>query len=236
MKRLLYTASVVLAIAAPVFSQQSAASNNAASASADAKIGRAAASQPVISVRGIAAPAEKLKIVGVPNAGKISDVLMRGAQPSTQGLAELKKLGVTTIVDLRGNRREVNWERSQAEALGMRFVNIPVLGWSSPGDAQVAQFLKLFDSTNQKIFVHCRFGEDRTGVMVAAYRMAEQKWTADQALAEMNSFGFHYHLYRGMRAYVRAFPNNYASEAAFAALRGGATAGSAAASASSTTP
>src|SRR5260370_1248205 len=90
------------------------------------------------------APAEKLKIAGVPNAGKISETLLRGAQPSPQGLVELKKLGVTTIVDLRGNSGPVARERAQAESLGMRFIDIPVSGWSPPANAQVAEFLRLF--------------------------------------------------------------------------------------------
>ena len=165
------------------------------------------------------APAEKLKLAGVHNAGKVSEALLRGAQPSAEGLAELKKLGVTTIVDLRGNGGPVAWERAQAEALGMRFVNIPVLGWSPPGNAQVAEFLKLFQQDpTQKIFVHCYYGEDRTGVMVAAYRIAQQNWTADQAVSEMDSFGFHYHLYRAMKSYVRKFPATFGDNPTFAAL------------------
>jgi tyrosine-protein phosphatase SIW14 len=48
--------------------------------------------------------------------------------------------------------------------------------------------------------VHCYYGEDRTGVMVATYRIAQQNWTPEQAAAEMNSFGFHYHLYPGMKS------------------------------------
>jgi protein tyrosine/serine phosphatase len=98
-------------------------------------------------------------------------------------------------------------------------VNIPVLGWSPPGNAQVAEFLKLFQQDpTQKIFVHCYYGEDRTGVMVAAYRIAQQNWTADQAVSEMYSFGFHYHLYRAMRSYVRKFPATYGADPIFAAL------------------
>jgi tyrosine-protein phosphatase SIW14 len=166
------------------------------------------------------APAEKLKMAGVRNAGKVSEMLLRGAQPSARGLAELKKLGVTTIVDLRGNSGPVAWERAQAESLGMRFVNIPVLGWSAPDDAQVALFLKIVQQDpTQKIFVHCYYGEDRTGVMVAAYRIAEQNWTAGQAAAEMNSFGFHYHLYPGMKSYVREFPAKFGSDPVFAPVR-----------------
>jgi protein tyrosine phosphatase (PTP) superfamily phosphohydrolase (DUF442 family) len=192
----------------------------AAPRAADAQVANAASVQPGSAPASFGAPAEKLKIAGVPNAGKISDALLRGAQPSDQGIAELKKLGVTTIVDLRGNRGPVDHERVLAQSLGLRFVDIPVRGWSPPADVQVAQFLKLFqEDPNQKVFVHCYYGEDRTSVMVAAYRIAQQNWTADQAVAEMYSFGFHYHLYPGMKSYVRKFPATFAAQPVFAPLR-----------------
>ena len=107
-------------------------------------------------------------------AEKSNDSLFRGAQPRAEGLKELKNLGVTTIVDLRGEDPDkISWERRQAESLGIRFVSIPVSGWTPPSNDQVALFLALFrDNPKEKIFVHCRFGDDRTGVFVAAYRMA----------------------------------------------------------------
>ena len=176
--------------------------------------------QPEIAPHASGAPAEKLKIAGVPNAGKVSDMLFRGAQPSAQGLAEMKKLGVTIVVDLRGNRGPVQRERAEVEALGMRFIDIPVPATPPPTNAQVAQFLSLFqDQPGQRVFVHCYYGSDRSGVMVAAYRMAQQHWTPDQAASEMNSFGFHYHLYAAMKSYVQKFPANYAGEPIFASLR-----------------
>src|SRR5579871_3887483 len=94
---------------------------------------------------------EKLKISGLPNAGKISDSLYRGAQPHAEGFQELKKIGITAIVDLRkDNPQKLEWERKQAEAVGIRFVNIPVSGWSPPTNEQVSQFLSLFNSGREK--------------------------------------------------------------------------------------
>jgi tyrosine-protein phosphatase SIW14 len=184
-----------------------------------AQVTAVAPTQPGIASASFGAPAEKLKIAGVPNAGKVSDVLLRGAQPSAKGLAELKKLGVTTIVDLRGNRGPVTREREEAESLGMHFIDIPVNGWSPPSNAQVAEFLKLFQlDPTQKIFVHCYYGRDRTGVMVAAYRMTQQNWTVDQAVAEMYSFGFRYYLYPAMTSYVRRFPITFGTDNTFAPL------------------
>lgn len=163
---------------------------------------------------------QKLHITGIRNGGKISAVLYRGAQPSEQGLSELKKLGITTIVDLRGEDAEkIRWERRTAESLGMRFVNIPVSGWSPPTNEQVVQFFSLLrgDST-QRIFVHCRFGDDRTGVFVATYRMAFEKWTADQAMKEMYFFGFNGFWHPAMKSFVRNFPERLNSEPALASI------------------
>jgi tyrosine-protein phosphatase SIW14 len=161
---------------------------------------------------------EKLHIPAIPNSGRINDHLYRGAQPRPQGLAELKKLGITTIVDLRGEDREkVLWERRQAESLGMRFVNIPVSGWAPPTNEQVSQFLSLFrNDPSQKIFVHCRYGDDRTGVFVATYRMAVEKWPADKALKEMYFFGFNGFWHPSMITFVRGFPARLNSAPALA--------------------
>jgi len=162
-----------------------------------------------------------VKIPGIPNAGKITDFFYRGAQPREVGFSELKLLGITTIVDLRGEDREkILWERKHAESLGMRFVNIPVSGWSPPTDEQVAQFLSLLrDHPGQKIFIHCRFGDDRTGVFTAVYRMAMEKWPADQALKEMYFFGFNGFWHPSMKSFVRDFTGRLNSAPALAPLR-----------------
>jgi protein tyrosine/serine phosphatase len=164
---------------------------------------------------------QKLHLAGIPNAGKVTDVLYRGAQPKEVGLSELKMLGITTIVDLRGEDREkVVWERKRAESLGMRFLHIPVSSWSPPTDEQVAQFLSLLhDNPGQKIFVHCRFGEDRTSVFIAAYRIASEKWSAEQAIKEMYFFGFNGLWHPSMKLYVQDFPARLNSAPGLAPLR-----------------
>ena len=151
---------------------------------------------------------EKLRIEGVPNSGKINDRLYRGAQPRDPGLLELKKLGITTIVNLRDeDPSKISWEENRAESLGIRFVHIAVNEWSPPTNEQVAQFLSIFrDNPQEKVFVHCHFGEDRTGVFIASYRMAFEKLPADQALKEMRYFGYNGLWHPAMTAFVRDFP------------------------------
>ncbi len=151
---------------------------------------------------------EKLRHPGLPNGGRVNDFLYRGAQPHTAGIQELKRLGITTIVDLRGeDPAQRDSERQQAESLGIRFVSIPVSGWSAPSNDQVAQFLSLFrNNPKEKVFVHCRFGDDRTGVFVATYRMAYEGWPATQAMNEMYFFGFNGFWHPSMKSFIRDFP------------------------------
>jgi protein tyrosine/serine phosphatase len=182
----------------------------------------AAAASPVRT----AASAEKLSLPGLPNAGKIGELLYRGAQPKSEGYTELKKLGVTTVLNLRDERKHIESERRKVEALGMRYVSIPTSGAHGPNHEQVAQFLEfLLQNRGQKIFVHCHYGADRTGVMIAAFRITQQNWTSQRAFDEMLSFHFHNFWHPGMADYVKQFPARFASEPAFAALRTSGPAG-----------
>lgn len=181
------------------------------------------ASRVVLAAQAPAAPsnslapfsyAEKLRFDGLPRFGRINDSLYRGAQPYAEGVLQLKKLGITTIIDLRGeDASRVEWERKQAEALGIRFIHIPVSGWSTPSDEQVVQFFSMFHGkANEKVFVHCRFGEDRTGVFIASYRIAFDHWSSDQALSEMLAFGFNRLWHPSMASYIRSLPQRLQSD------------------------
>jgi protein tyrosine/serine phosphatase len=157
----------------------------------------------------------------VSDVGKLNDYLYRGAQPNDEGLRELKKLGITLIIDLRGERKGLaKSERKKAQALGMRVVNIRASGWSAPKDKDLVKFLSLTQQRpREKIFVHCWLGGDRTGVFFAVYRMAIDHWTAQQALEEMRDFHFKSFWHPRMKRYVENFPAHYAKSKVFAELR-----------------
>jgi tyrosine-protein phosphatase SIW14 len=164
---------------------------------------------------------QKVFIPGIPNAGRITESLYRGAQPRKEGFTELRKLGITTIIDLRSeDLNTIQWERRLTESLGMRFVQIPVGRWSAPSDEQVAEFLSIVgDHPQQEIFVHCHLGEDRTGVFIAVYRMGFDQWTAEQATKEMYYFGFNGFWHPAMKSFVRDFPPRLDSNPAFRSSR-----------------
>lgn len=134
---------------------------------------------------------------GLPNFGRVSEVLYRGAQPTERGFARLKQMGIKTVVDLRGASH-----RDDIDAFGFKYVHIPTnVMQIEPG--KVIEFLRIAsDPANQPVFVHCERGADRTGCYVAAYRMVRQGWSEPDAEAELPRF--HFNLFWGnIRTYLR---------------------------------
>jgi protein tyrosine/serine phosphatase len=138
----------------------------------------------------------------------MSDRLYRGAQPSPEGFEALKTIGIDTVVRFSLGEEGSAAERAQVEKLGMHFVNLP---WSSvhePAADQVTAFLGLLrDHPERKVFVHCKAGSDRTGVMVALSRIALDHWTPAEAIDEMKAFHYRYVFLPHLQSYVETFPD-----------------------------
>jgi protein tyrosine/serine phosphatase len=156
----------------------------------------------------------------LPNFGEATPTLYRGGQPSQRGFSILANRGINIVVDLRGSR---NSERRIVTHLGMRYVPMP---WHCPfpTDKTFAQFLRLVrQNPGKKIFVHCRLGDDRTGMMIAAYRMAQEGWSAERAENEMEKYGFNFThrslICPGLSHYESEFPEHLKTSPAFRDLR-----------------
>ncbi len=125
----------------------------------------------------------------LPNLYKINDHLYRGGQPTEAGVQQLKQFGVKTIIDLRDHDDLSKREEAWAKAAGIRFINYPESGWFKPDRSRVDAIIREIDSPeNQPVFIHCKRGADRTGTMIAVYRISHEGWTADKAIAEAKQF------------------------------------------------
>ena len=128
--------------------------------------------------------------IHIRNFGKMDDRFYRGAQPDESDYKDLKALGVKTVIDLQDN--PTGYEKRDVEALGMRYVNLPMSDSSYPKQASVDAFLKLVnDPSTGVMFVHCAGGRHRTGVMGAVYRFNVNHWNLDQAYTEMKDYDFY---------------------------------------------
>ncbi len=144
---------------------------------------------------------------GVPNFHQVNAQLYRGGQPTNTGWNSLAKLGVKTVIDLRreaeNGDHSPNREQRAVEAAGMHYLNVPMNGIVAPSDEQIAKVLAVLDS-GQAVFVHCRQGKDRTGTVIACYRIAHDHWTNEKAYREAQSYGLHWVEF-GMKRYIQAF-------------------------------
>ena len=157
--------------------------------------------------------------VKIKNFGKMDERFYRGAQPKQEDYKDLKALGVQTVIDLQDN--PTSYEKRAVEALGMRYVNIPMSDSSYPKEDSINAFLKLVNDPSTGVFyAHCAGGRHRTGVVGAIYRFKVNHWTYDQAYAEMKDYDFYTRWGHGdMKKYVEDYAHRFdASNAAAAGI------------------
>jgi len=134
-----------------------------------------------------AGPGKIPGLAGLHNFGVVEKGVYRGAQPTAEGYATLKRMGVKSVLNLRNDRDE----KSAVEAAGMKALVVPMGTVRRANRENVDKAVKVIaDPANRPIFVHCMWGQDRTGVVIAAYRMEVDGWALPDAEREMQSYGF----------------------------------------------
>jgi protein tyrosine/serine phosphatase len=151
--------------------------------------------------------------VSIKNFGQMDDRFFRGAQPKQEEYKELAALGITTVIDLQDD--PTTYEKQNVEALGMKYINIPMSDKDYPESAKIDQFLKLVnDPSTGKFYVHCAGGRHRTGVMGAVYRFNHNNWNYDQVYAEMKKYDFYTRWGHGdMKKFVQDYAASFQRQA-----------------------
>jgi tyrosine-protein phosphatase SIW14 len=145
------------------------------------------------------------RVNGVPNFQIVNEHVLRGGQPTSEGFRNLAANGVKTVVDLREADQRAEAEKEIVESLGMKYVNIPMQGMTTPTDQQISKALKLMKNDSAgPVFVHCQRGADRTGAVVACYRIEHDNWNNVKALHEARGFGMRWYQLQ-LQSYVLAY-------------------------------
>ncbi len=182
-------------------------------------LSRYSAALVVLVLSGAPALAADTSSIRIDNFGRVDDNFYRGGQPVGKDYAALAAAGIKTIISLTSDDAQPD-ERAQAEAAGMKFVQIPMTTHQVPTAAQIAEFLGIVNNKSaQPVYVHCVGGRHRTGVMTAVYRITNENWSAAQAFAEMKQFKFGADfLHAEFKDFVMGYPAQLAHAAAAAAV------------------
>ena len=133
--------------------------------------------------------AQPIVMKGAPNLHKVSGDLYRSAQPTAEGMKNLKSLGIETIVSLRSFHSDMD----KIGYTGLAYEHIYMKAWH-PEEKEVIRFLQIVSNPKRTpVLVHCQHGSDRTGMMCAMYRIIMQGWSKEKAIEEMIDGGYGFH-------------------------------------------
>jgi protein tyrosine/serine phosphatase len=157
--------------------------------------------------------AKPVTLQGVPNLNQVTPILFRSAQPDAEGFANMaKSLKIKTVIDLRESKTDeplLTNSKINAYYVPMNALHIT--------NEHIIAALTLIRAHQGEgpILVHCQHGADRTGVVMAMYRIIYQGWSKEQAIDEMKNGGYNFH---GIFFNIPSFINNADIPALKAAL------------------
>lgn len=135
----------------------------------------------------------------VANLYRVDPDLFRSAQPTSAGFRELAALGIRSVLDVAGG----DGDAQAAGSADFRLFHVPMTAFGLREDQVVEALRILIDVKNRPLLIHCQHGADRTGAIVALYRVVVQGWSKEDAVREMNEGGFHHSsFWRNLDRYV----------------------------------
>ena len=144
-----------------------------------------------LGASGAASQVEKATVPGVTNFTKVDATIACAGATTPAAVAEVKKLGYRSIVNLRRPGEagaELDAEAAAARDAGLRYIHLP-FDHNAPDPAVADQFLKaVTDPANQPVFIHCASG-NRVASLWMIKRMVVDGWDADRAAVEATAIG-----------------------------------------------
>lgn len=166
----------------------------------------------VLLAAGAVSAQDEVKYKELPNFHRINGELYRGGQPKDKGFETLARLGIKTVINLRDDDGRAEAEEKEVLASGLRYYNVPLDDlFGRPSEERMERILSIINRPeNQPVFVHCRRGADRTGTVIAVYRISRYGWTSKEAMSEARRHGMGFWVI-GMRDYISDYYRRHAA-------------------------
>ena len=139
------------------------------------------------------------------NCSKLSDLYMlndsiyRSEQPGNIDFTLIDSLGIKSVLSLR----EFHQDSVLIYGLKLHLYNVKINPYYF-GDKEIIEALKILKNSPKPIVIHCNIGGDRTGVVIAIYRIIYQNWTKEKAIQEMKDGGYGFHwIFFNMPRYIK---------------------------------
>jgi len=145
----------------------------------------------MLTVSFASAQVTKETVPGITNYSHVETTIACAGATTPAGVAEVKRLGYHSIINLREATEagaDVEGEAAAAKAAGITYIHLP-LKTASPDPAVVDQFLTAVTTpANEPAFVHCA-SANRASALWMVKRMLVDNWDADRAGKEAADLG-----------------------------------------------
>ncbi len=134
---------------------------------------------------------------GPANLHRVDEKVWRSSQPGRHHFHALEEQGIGEVLSLR------RWHSDRQEAPHLKLHHIRMTA-GEIRDEDMISALRILASSEKPVLVHCFHGSDRTGVVIAMYRMVVQRWPREKAIAEFldPKYGHHAKVFPNIRRYL----------------------------------
>ena len=135
----------------------------------------------------------------VENFYKVDNGIYRSGQPSSEAFKEMEQMGMKEVLNLRNYHSD----KDEAEGTNLKLNRVAMSASNSDWD-ELVEAVRIIKNRKGPIVIHCWHGSDRTGLVVALYRLVFQNWTKEDALDELEHGGYGYHtIYGNIKTFIR---------------------------------
>lgn len=121
------------------------------------------------------------------NLYQVSDSIYRSEQPDSLGIEFLKENNFKSVLNIKTKQTDTVFETGN---LNMYFVKLHA---ECLNKQKIIEALRVLRDAPKPLVIHCRSGSDRTGLIIALYRIIDQGYSKDEAIEEMKYGGFGFH-------------------------------------------